>query len=137
MNNYDQIKLNENIIIMGADKTEWEQMGKINLEIELNGFWYELDAYIIKGLSCKLLLGNDFHINNKLIINFDKRKLTLNNNNVIKMDEVWYDYYKIINNLTMSNFVMITSLIILQIEEEIEGNVISSENIIIPPKSSS
>jgi len=84
-------------------------MGKINLEIGINGFRYEIDAFIIKRLSCKLLLGNDFHINNKLIINFGERKLTLNNNNMIKMDEVWYDYCKIINSLTESNFENITS----------------------------
>lgn len=37
---------------MEADKTELERIEKINLEIEINGFWYEIDAYIIKGLSC-------------------------------------------------------------------------------------
>lgn len=53
------------------------------------------------------------------------------------MDEIWYDYYKIINDLTISNFENITSLTSQQFEEEIEGKIISLENITIPSKSSS
>ncbi|KAL4154128.1 hypothetical protein QTP88_001961 [Uroleucon formosanum] len=84
--NISQIKSKEKIKITGADNSELEQLGKIDFEIKINKVSYVVDAFVIKGLSCKILLGNDFHIKNNLIINFEDKYLKLNKD-IILMDE--------------------------------------------------
>lgn len=92
------IKPKDNIMIIGPDKNELEQIGKTDFNMKINDINYFVKgAYVIKGLQCKLLLGNKFHIENELIINFKDKSLILNNNNIIQMDEVWYDYNKTYN----------------------------------------
>lgn len=63
-------------------------------------------TYLIKGLNCKILVGNHFNIKKKLIINFKDKNMELNNNVIIPMDELWYKY-NIQNN---TNNIGITSI---------------------------
>ncbi|KAF0707508.1 Retrovirus-related Pol polyprotein [Aphis craccivora] len=82
--NKQLIKPEENIIIRGADNTELKQLGKTEITIKIKDYHYLINGYVIKGLHCKLLLGNDFNIKN--------------NNVIMPMDNNWYDYHK--NNIT-------------------------------------
>ena len=88
MNNIEHIKNEGKVFITGADNTELEQLGKTKLVVKINNNTYSIDAYVIKGLNCKILLGNDFNIKNNLIINFKHKNLELNNNDLIPMDEL-------------------------------------------------
>jgi len=135
VNNISQIKSKENIKITGADNSELEQLGKIDFKIKINKVTYIIDAFVIKGLSCKILLGNDFHIKNNLIINFEDKYLTLNND-IILMDEVWYNYNNTIYNINVkSDFIENKSC--SNIQKKTFNKIISNENITIAPKSRS
>ena len=46
----------------GTDISKLEQLRKIDLKIKINNVTYLVDVFVINGLSCKILLGNDFHI---------------------------------------------------------------------------
>lgn len=104
--NKQLIKPKENIIITGADNTELKQLGRTEIKIKINKDHYLIHAYVIKGLHCKLLLGNDFNIKNNVIIDFKNRNIQLNNK-VMQMDKNWYDYNKkkITNKRTKINYI--------------------------------
>lgn len=55
--NSHKIKSKDRIRITGADNDELEQLGKMEIEININERWYRINVYVIKGLECKLLLG--------------------------------------------------------------------------------
>ncbi|KAL4126303.1 hypothetical protein QTP88_010525 [Uroleucon formosanum] len=132
--NINQIKSKEKIKITGADNSELEQLGKIDFEIKINKVSYVVDAFVIKGLSCKILLGNDFHIKKNLIINFEDKYLKLNND-IILMDEVWYNYNNTYNINVKSDFIENKSC--SNIKKKTFNKIISNENITIAPKSRS
>ncbi|KAF0682162.1 Retrovirus-related Pol polyprotein, partial [Aphis craccivora] len=117
----------ENIIITGADNTELKQLGRIEITIQIKNYHYLINAYVIEGLHCKLLLGNDFNIKNNVIIDFKNRKIQITNN-TIPMNEIWYDYNK--NNITKihTKINYITSIIY----NEKGQNNIENKNITIP-----
>lgn len=100
------IEPNKNIKITGADNTGLKQLGRIDITIKINNDKYLINIYVIEGLHCKLLLGNGFNIKNDVIINFKNKNIQLKNN-VIPMDEIWYDYNKnnIINKFTKINYI--------------------------------
>lgn len=96
LNGTENIKKEKGITITGADNTVLELLGVTNIQIKINNYSYLVHAYIIKGLSCKILLGNDFNITNKIVINFQEKQIILTeNDNIINMDEIWYEYNKI------------------------------------------
>jgi len=95
--NLKSIKNKEKVSIMGANNTKLEQLGKIDLMIKTSNQQYFIDAFVIKGLNCKILLGNDFNIKNNLIINFKNKNIKINDD-IIPMDEVWYNHHKENNN---------------------------------------
>ena len=95
--NKQLIKPKDNIIITGADNTELKQLGRTKITIKIKNDHYHINAYVIEGLHCKLLLGNDFNIKNNVIIDFKNRNIQIKNN-TIQMDKLWYDYNK--NNIT-------------------------------------
>jgi len=72
----------------GTDISKLEQLRKIDLKIKINNVTYLVDAFVINGLSCKILLGNNFHIKNSLIINFEEKYLKLNGDTIL-MNIVW------------------------------------------------
>lgn len=116
-----------NIIITGADNTELKQLGRIEITIKIKNYHYLINAYVIEGLHCKLLLGNDFNIKNNVIIDFKNRKIQITNN-TIPMNEIWYDYNK--NNITRihTKINYITSIIY----NEKGKNNIENKNITTP-----
>jgi len=117
----------ENIIITGADNTELKQLGRTQITIKIKNYHYLINAYVIEGLRCKLLLGNDFNIKNNVIIDFKNRKIQITNN-TIPMNEIWYDYNK--NNITRihTKINYITSIIY----NEKDQNNIENKNITTP-----
>lgn len=134
INNIDLIKTKENIKITGADNSELEQLGRIDLKIKINNITYMVDAFVINGLSCKILLGNDFHIKNSLIINFEEKYLKLNND-TIRMDQIWYNYNKTYNiNFKID---VIEQETCPNINKKMLIKIISNENITIAPKTRS
>lgn len=78
------IKPKEQIIITGAGNDELVQIGTTELTIKINKFQYQIKAYVIKSLNCKLLLGNDFNIKYNLIVDFKNKNIRIENNNIIK-----------------------------------------------------
>jgi len=57
--NKQEIKPKEQIIITGADNNELIQRGTTEVKNIINTLKYKIKVYVIEGLSCKLLLGND------------------------------------------------------------------------------
>lgn len=132
INNTELVKKEEDIVITGADNTKLEQIGKIKLVVKINGNTYSINAYVIKGLNCKILLGNDFNIKNNLIINFKDKNLELNNDVLIPMDKLWYNYNTQSNNNNIGTKYNITS--INYVKQKYIGKIVSNYNINIPPK---
>jgi hypothetical protein len=77
--NLQCIKNKEQVTITGANNSKLDQVGKINLMIKINNQQYFIDAFVIKGLNCEILLGNNFNIKNNLIINFKNKNIKINN----------------------------------------------------------
>lgn len=104
------VKNEEDIVITGADNTKLEKLGKKKLVVKINWNPYSINAYVIKGLNCKILLGNDFNIKNNLIINFKDKNLELNNDVLIPMDKLWYNYNTQSNKNNIGTKYNITSI---------------------------
>lgn len=106
VHNTENIKNKIKCTITGADDSELQQLGIMDLKFSIHNRQYSINAYVIKGLKCKLLLGNDFNIKNNLVINFDNKTIKINSD-IIPMDNIWYNYYKdnsSIENITSINF---------------------------------
>lgn len=125
--NKQLIKPKDNIIITSVDNTELKPLGRTEITIKIKNDHYHINAYVIEGLHCKLLLGNDFNIENNVIIDFKNRNIQIKNN-TIQMDKLWYDYNK--NNIT-NKHTKINYITSINYNEK-ENNIITNENITIP-----
>jgi len=92
INDTELVKNEKDFVITGADNNNLEQLGKMKLVVKINGNTYSINTYVIKGLNCKILLGNDLNIKNNLIISFKDKNLELNNDVLISMEKLWYNY---------------------------------------------
>lgn len=128
--NKQKLKPKENVIITGADSTELTQLGKIELNIKINNEQYNINAYVIEGLHCKLLLGNDFHIENNVIIDFKNKNIQIKDS-IIPMDEIWYDLHNKNNNNVRTEI----NLASIKINTNFIGHIVADDNITISPKS--
>ncbi len=118
-------------IITSANDSELENMGTILLKINIQGTKYEIKAYVLKGLTCRLLLGNNFCLKYGLVIHFKKKEIrfyTGDNINNIKMDKIWAEHngpptilYKTEEEDKMTN-------------EHIIQKIIVTEDTLMPPK---
>jgi len=74
------IKPKEQITITGAGNNELIQIGKTELIITINTRQYQIKVYVVEGVNCKLLLGNDFNIRYNLIVDFINKNIQIDNN---------------------------------------------------------
>jgi len=87
-------------------------------------------VYVIKGLNCKILLGNDFNIKYNLKIDFKNKNIQIENN-ITKMDEIWYKH----NENHNTNLYMTGRSTSNTLNNKHEVNIKSNDNITIAPKS--
>lgn len=93
LKNIENIRPKPEVYLTAGNNTIIKQVGMLDVMIKINNFSYLVNAYVIKGLCCKLILGNDFMITNKMIINFHDKQINLTvDNNIVKMDDIWYNY---------------------------------------------
>jgi len=78
--------------ITGAENNELIQIGTTELIITINTRQYQIKVYVVEGLNCKLLLGNDFNIRYNLIVDFKNKNIQIIDNNSIKMNVIWYEH---------------------------------------------
>ena len=79
---HKEIKPKEQIKITGADNNELIQKGTTEVTITINTLKYQIKVYVIEGLNCNLLLGNDFNIKYNLIIDFKNKEIKIENNTI-------------------------------------------------------
>lgn len=124
--------INKNkVVITGTDNSKLEQLGKTKLVIKINNNKYSIDAYVIKGLNCEILLGNDFNIKNNLIINFKDKILKLNKNVIIPLYELRHNYNTQNNN---NNIGIENNIANINDKQKYIGKIESNSNKVIPPK---
>jgi len=75
-----EIKPKEQITITGDNNNELMQIGTTELIITINKLKYKIKVYVIEGLTCKLLLGNDFNIKYNIIVDFKNKNILIENN---------------------------------------------------------
>jgi len=97
-------------------------MGTTQLKINILETEYEINAYVIKGLTCEFLLGNNFCLKYNLVIDFDNKTINFKTGDSINMDKIWVEYNGVTNIEKEKE------------RENIVGKIIVTQDILIPPK---
>lgn len=75
----------KNIQITAANNELLTLIGLTKIQININSYLYEIEAYIIKNLACPIIIGNNFLEKNNAIISFNSKTITLNYKIKIKL----------------------------------------------------
>jgi len=116
--NSNQTILPTSIKLSGPDNQPLYSLGIANLYIKIDNDKFEIKAHVIKDLSSSIILGNDFLIKNNAIINFNSKKITLNNTTTTKLNAIKTNT---INKINASELINNKCNI-----KEIEGNIFDS-----------
>lgn len=84
--------LESTVILTAANNTRLNVLGETKVRIIIEGIVYEQLVQVIQNLGSKVLLGNDFLINNKVIIDYDKAVIKMrmgNNYHILHMEGAW------------------------------------------------
>lgn len=90
----------ETMTITGPSNKSLILIGSTYINITINSYNFKVKVFIIKNLSCALIIGNDFLSQNKARINFKDKTITLNNTIIVQMYN--NDKHTNINNITES-----------------------------------
>ena len=90
--NKNSIKPEPRTMITGADDSILKNMGTTQLKFNILGTEYEINAYVIKGLTCEFLLGNNFCLKYNIVIDFDNKTINFKTGESIEMDKIWVEH---------------------------------------------
>jgi len=98
MIDYSLVKNKEDIVpgtefdLQTGNGSKSKLEGEILLKIKINGYEYEINAFVLKGATFNIILGNDFFFKYGLIVDYKKKEIRFDNGDSIKMDPIWLEY---------------------------------------------
>ena len=87
------------VTIIGITGVKIKRVTKqVHLNMVINGVGYENTFLVVRGLNLEVILGNDFLIKHKAVIDFQKRLLVLNN----EIEPVQISFERVVDKVRIS-----------------------------------